>query len=69
MSDKRKWTAKWSMGFCGTDSEEEIDLIDDWGWSEEHLAGETDENIEQEVSEYAHQCAMEMVDAYAEPVE
>lgn len=63
---KRKWIAKWSMGYVGTDTEEEIDLIDDWGYSEEQLAGMTDEEANAEVANYAHEQALEMIEAYAE---
>lgn len=66
---KRKWIAKWSMGYVGTDTEEEIDLIDDWGYSEEQLAEMTDDEAMEEVETYAHEQALGMIEAYAEPGE
>jgi len=69
MSKHRKWVAQWSMGYCGTDEYEEIDLIDDWGWSEEQVEETTDEEIQAELDEYAWEQAIEKVSAYAKPLE
>ena len=33
----RYWKACWSMGYAGTDAEEEIDLVDYFGYTEEGL--------------------------------
>jgi len=67
MSKHRKWKAEWSMGYCGTDDYEIIDLIDDWGWSEEQLEEATDEELESEVGEYAWEQAIQQVDSFAKP--
>jgi hypothetical protein len=69
MSTQRKWKMQWSYGYCGTDSEETIDLIDDWGWSEEQLAKASDEEIYKEVNGYAWEQALQNVESYAEPID
>lgn len=69
MSTKRKWKMKWSYGYCGTDSEEVIDLIDDWGWSEEDLAKATDEYVEKEVNDACWEQAIEQVESYVESID
>ena len=69
MSKNRKWVLKGSAGYVGTDWEEEVDLIDDHGWSEEQLEEATDEEIQVELEEYAWEIAIENVCAYAEPME
>ena len=69
MSTNRKWKLEWSYGYVGTGSEEEIDLIDDWGWSEEQLAEATDEEIEREMSEYCWEQAIQQVDTCAKPID
>jgi hypothetical protein len=65
MSTKRKWRTHWSYGYCGTDTDEIIDLIDDWDWSEEQLEEASDEEIEQEMDEYARDEAMQQVEYFA----
>lgn len=67
MSKHRKWVACWSMGCCGTDEEEEIDLIDDWGWSEEQVEKASDGDIESEVGEYAWEQATQQIGSFAKP--
>jgi hypothetical protein len=66
---KRKWIAKWSMGYVGTDQEEEIDLMDDWCYSSEQIEDMTDDEARQEVADYAHEQALQMIDSYAEPAD
>ena len=69
MSKKRKWILKGSAGYVGTNWEEEVDLIDDHGWSEEQLEEATDEEIQAELDEVAWEMAIEDVCGYATPVE
>jgi hypothetical protein len=69
MSKNRKWKVQWSYGYCGTGSEEIIDLIDDHGWSEEKLEEATDEEIQSEMSDYAREQALQNVDYFASPID
>jgi hypothetical protein len=69
MSTKRKWTLQRSYGYAGTGSEEVIDLIDDWGYSEKQLAEATDDELDKEVNDYCWEQAIQQVESYAEPIE
>ena len=65
----RYWKLHESMGYVGTDSEEEIDLVDDWGYSEEEVEEMADEYIAEELSQSAWEKACEKVSAWAEPID
>jgi len=65
----RYWKLHENMGYAGTDSEEEIDLVDYWGYSEEEVEEATDEYVREELSKNAWEAACEKVSAWAEPIE
>ena len=65
----RYWKLHESMGYAGTDSEEEIDLVDDWNYSEKEVENMTDEDAKKELETYAWETAIEKVSAWAEPIE
>jgi hypothetical protein len=69
MSTQRKWKLTWSYGYAGTSGSEVIDLIDDWGYSEEQLAEATDEELEKEVNTFCWEQAIQQVESCAEPVD
>jgi len=69
MSTKRKWKLEWSYGYAGTDNYETVDIVDDFGWSEEQLADSSDEEVEKEVNNYCWEMAIEQVDAYATSID
>jgi hypothetical protein len=66
---KRYWLAKWSMGYVGTDSEEEIDLVDFFGLDEKEVEEMSDDEAREEIEKYAWESACEMVSSWAEPVD
>ena len=68
----RYWKAKWNMGFVGTDSEEDMDLLD-YCESLEDVANLSDEEAQNIVTEIAYEMAYEeassMIEVYAEKAE
>lgn len=62
----RYWTMHENMGYAGTDSQEEIDLLDYWGITEEELKEMTNAEVENKLTEEAWQQAVEKVEAWAE---
>ena len=65
----RYWTAKWSMGYQGTDSEEDLDLVEFLGLTEEEVEAMSDDDAMEQVASYAWDDATQMIDSYAEPTE
>jgi hypothetical protein len=63
---QRKWVLHENMGYAGTDSEDEIDLVDDWNYSEKEVEAMTDEEAEKMLSDEAWQAAIEKISAWAE---
>ena len=65
----RYWKLKENMGYAGTDSEEEIDLVEFWGNTEKEIEEMSEEEVQNQLDKDAWQQAIEKVDAYAEPIE
>jgi len=65
----RYWKVCENMGYAGTDSEEEIDLVDDWNYSEEEVEEMTNEDAQKELEDYAWETAIQKVSSWAEPIE
>ena len=65
----RYWKLKENMGYAGTDSEEEIDLVKFWGNTEKEIEEMSEEEVQNQLDKDAWQQAIEKVDAYAEPIE
>ena len=65
----RYWTLHENMGYAGTDSEEEIDLVKFWGMEEEEIEEMTDEDVAEELSQSAWETACEKVSAWAKPID
>ena len=63
---QRKWIAKWSMGYVGTDNEEEIDLVEYLGYTEEEVEEMSDIDAESEVCDFAYEQAIQNIDSWAE---
>lgn len=59
---KRKWEIITSMGYVGTDTTEEIDLIDDGLYTEEELDSLSDEDVMDQLYDDAFECAKEKID-------
>lgn len=64
---QRKWIAHNSMGYAGTDFEWEVDLVDDYSYTEEEVAKMSDSRAEKIVSQDAWQQAIDRIEAWAEP--
>jgi len=69
MSKNRKWIVSQSYGSVGTDSSEEVDILDEFGWSEEDLEAMSDEEVQTEVDKYAWEMAIQSVESAAEPAD
>lgn len=65
----RKWLVGHSYGYVGTDSEEEIDVVENGMYSEEELASKTNDELEKELADGEWEVALEQVEAWAKPVD
>jgi len=65
---QRKWVLHESMGYVGTDSENEIDLVDDYGYTEKEVEEMTEQEANDMLDKEAWEQAIEKVDAWAEKV-
>ena len=65
----RYWKLHENMGYAGTSSTEEIDLVDHWGYPEEDLADLDDEYVREELSQFAWEQACDRISAWAEPID
>lgn len=66
---QRYWKANWSMGYAGTDNEEEVDLCNLFGLTEDEVEDLSYEKAENMVADYAYDQAVERVDVWAEPID
>ena len=64
---KRKWEAITSMGYVGTDTREELDLVDDMGCTEEEVSKMSNEEASSIVYDWAFDEAQQMIDIGVEP--
>jgi hypothetical protein len=64
---KRYWKYGYSMGYIGTDTEEEVDLYD--RYDKETADSITDEEVMSQLSQEAYEEATEMIDSWAKPSE
>ena len=46
---KRYYKVRTSMGYCGTGTEEKLDLVEDWGYNEEYVEGMSQEEADKEI--------------------
>jgi len=65
----RYWKIGWGYGFVGTDSEEEIDLVDFMGLSEDEIKEKSQESVQEELDKLAWEQAIEQVESWSEPIE
>ena len=65
----RKWKATTSMGYVGTDTTEELDLVDDLGYSEKEVVNMTNEDASSLIYDYAFEEAQQMIDIGTKPCE
>lgn len=64
----RYWKASWSMGYVGTESEEEVDLCS-LGYSEHDVEEMSEEKACEEILKFAFEQASQDISADATPVE
>ena len=66
---QRYWTIHENMGYAGTDSEEEIDVLDRLNITEKELAEMSDSDVEKELCNMAWEDATQKIDVWVEPRE
>lgn len=64
----RKWRMGFSMGYAGTRSEWEIDLVDDYNYTLEEVEIMSNDEVREMLSDDAYQQASEKIGAWSEPI-